>query len=160
MNWIQSDILIENKIDLYTIFRELTTKRFVLLALYTGNTNRVFYETMVIDDERKCAIIGGEELYCFYKCIIVGWCEIDDVPKSFIKKPEPKFEGILYQNGIQFQKYDDSDTLFKDFNLLYAIQQDTNGDSIVEKYNENNGYAIWFNEIMNKSFSISYETNV
>ncbi|MBP5724300.1 MAG: hypothetical protein J6X18_12110 [Bacteroidales bacterium] len=159
MKWLKCNMLINRDTDLYSTFRTLTDKRYVLLALKKGKTRNLFYATMLFIDDEMTVSIGGEEIYYFYDYIIVGYFPIDEVPEEYLKIEKAPFEGTLYQNGKIFQKYDNRDTLIKDYNSLYAIQVDTNGEPIVEDYNVKCGHAVWWSERMNKATSLSYETN-
>ena len=84
MDWKRCDILLDDKInsdELFDFFEKvyLGTGEYILLAIKSHTSDRVYYKTMWLDYRRCCAIIGDEELYVWHGCRIVGWQPIEEL---------------------------------------------------------------------------------
>lgn len=155
--------------ELYNIFRSMgVVSEKVLIALCVNHaSNKVTYSVLVLDDKRNCGIIGGEEMYYWNNCTIVGYMPIEEIPENWCtlhsnklkSKSDENFKGVIYQNGTVMKGYNNAEALFDDYDSLMEILITNNGQPVFQESDEKEGTAVFYNVSTYKPSSISFKTN-
>lgn len=155
MDWKEINIPISSKIsseDIYKTFRnELKVDEYVLLALQDISTKKISYVTMLLDDERTCAIIAEEELYYWYNCTIVAYCLIEPYHKDFY--------GEIYINDVLHETYNNEEELISEYNRLINFKKQEFGEPEWNCSGFDRGCCSFVDNIGGKSCYLYYKHN-
>ena len=155
MEWKEINIQINKEItstEIYEIFRKMRiVENYVLLTLRDNNSKNSFYVTMLLDDESRLAIIGHEELYCWYNCTIVAYCLIEPYHKDFY--------GEIYINDVLHETYNNEEELISEYNKLINFKKQEFGEPEWNCSGFDRGCCSFVDNIVGKSCYLYYKHN-